>query len=227
MEKMREKEEKREKEVEEKREHSHSIEDATRKPLLVDELEHVMQRISEAEALLLGVPAKPIMVLRPPPIPEWSVKSPWMFTKPKEERFLKSWREEWAKYVLEWAEALLIHLIGVNEMLSRDLFKNLSIDDLVDILDYMCLKNWCKWWDKKKTLIRIYWKSLEEWKEVIWSWAVSQGLEYISVMDLANVKEAFSTIPREELEFLLNNLVKEKRAVWADKKTKTIKLIFT
>lgn len=228
MEKMKDKdkEEKHEKKIEEERETSF-LEEAARKPLPVDELEYVMQRISEAEALLLGVPAKPAVVPRPPPIPEWSLKSPWMFTKPKDERFLMSWREEWAKYVLGWAEALVIHIISINEMLSRDLFRKLSGDDLVDVLNYMCTKNWCKWWDKKKTLIRIYWKSLEEWKEIIWTWAASQGLEYISIMDLINVREAFSTIPREELEFLLKDLVKEKRAVWADKKTKTVKILFT
>jgi len=223
MEKTKEKEGKQEKDVEEKEEEV-PTEKAT---MEVDELEHVMQRISEAEALLLGAPAKTIMAPRSPPTPEWSIRSPWMFTRPKEERFINSWREEWSKYVLEWAEALLIHLIGINEMHLRDLFKKLSIDDLADVLDYMCLKGWCKWWDKKKTLIRIYWKSLEEWKEIIWTWAVNRGLEYVSLMDLVNVKEAFSTIPREELEFLLRTLVKEKRATWADRKTKTIKLIYT
>ncbi|MEM1798518.1 MAG: hypothetical protein QXX87_04765 [Candidatus Jordarchaeales archaeon] len=202
----------------------------TEKPVMapspVDELEYVMQRISEAESLLLGAPAKPSLRPRPPPIPEWSVKSPWMFTRPKDQRFLNSWREEWAKYVLEWAEAQIIHLIGVNEMLSRDLFRKLSGDDLIDVLDYMCAKKWCKWWDKEKTLVRIYWKSLEEWKEIIWNWFVERGLEYVSIMDLINVGEAFSTIPKNELEYILASLVKEKRAVWADKKTKTVRIIF-
>ncbi len=190
----------------------------------VDELEHVMQRISEAEAFLLGTTTKSdIVKARPPPIPPWSDR-PWMFTRPKDERFLQSWRNDWAKYVLEWAEALIIHIISVNEMLSKDLFRKLSGEDLIDVLEYMCNNNWCKWWDKKKTLVRIYWKSLEEWKDIIWNYGINHGF-YISVWDLINAKEAFSTIPREELEFMLNALVKEKRAVWADKKTKTIRVL--
>jgi len=202
-----------------------SVEYAEKSPP-ADEIEVIMQRISEVESSLLG---KPIVRAeeksREPPLPEW-INRPWMFVKPSDERFLQSWREDWAKYTLQWAKAMVIHLIGVNDLISKNPFRKLSEDDLRDILNYMCVKKWCKWWDKEKTLIRIYWRTLKEWQDIVWKWAVSLGIEYLSLTDLVNVKEDFSTLPQEELETIIKSLVKAGKARWADRKTKTIKLSF-
>ncbi|MGQ9720080.1 MAG: hypothetical protein ACUVXA_02025 [Candidatus Jordarchaeum sp.] len=169
-------------------------------------------------------PAKKV-VKREAPLPEW-VNLPWMYTKPENTKFLESWRSDWSDYTLKWARFLIIHLISVAEMMEKKPFDKLSEVTLRDILEYMNSKNSIKWWDKNKTLVRIYWCSLEEWSEIIYRWALETGRLDFTLFEIMDGEEAFSSLPSEEIKEIMKIMVEKEYAEWMGKKREMVKIKF-
>ncbi len=165
------------------------------------------------------------VVEREAPIPEW-VNLPWMFTKPENPKFLESWRSDWSDYTLKWAKFLIIHLISVAELMGKNPFDKLSEVTLRDILEYMNSKNSIKWWDKNKTLVRIYWRSLEEWSEIIYRWALETGRLDFTLFELMDGEENFCSLPREDIKEILKIMVEKEYAEWMGKKREMVKIKF-
>ncbi|MHA1604617.1 MAG: hypothetical protein ACTSWF_08205 [Candidatus Freyarchaeota archaeon] len=159
------------------------------------------------------------------PLPEW-VDLPWMYAKPKNPKFLESWRSDWADYLLRWAKSLVIHLISVAELMEKNPFDKLSEVALRDILEYMNSKNRIKWWDKNKTLVRIYWRSLEEWCEIIYRWALETGRLDFTLFEIIDVGEDFSSLPLEDIKEIFRLMVEKNFAEWMGKKRDMVKIRF-
>ncbi|MEX2752410.1 MAG: hypothetical protein Q6366_011075 [Candidatus Freyarchaeota archaeon] len=165
----------------------------------------------------------PKVVERIVPLPDW-VDKPWMYVKPENPKFLESWRRDWSDYTLKWAKFLVIHLISVAEMMEKRPFDKLSEVALRDILEYMNSKNSIKWWDKNKTLVRIYWRSLEEWCEIIYRWALRTGRLDFTLFEIMDEKEDFSTLPPEDIKEIFRLMVEKRFAEWMGKKREMIKI---
>ncbi|MEM3561801.1 MAG: hypothetical protein QXR19_01070 [Candidatus Jordarchaeaceae archaeon] len=165
----------------------------------------------------------PKVVERIVPLPDW-VDKPWMYVKPENPKFLESWRRDWSDYTLKWAKFLVIHLISVAELMEKRPFDKLSEVALRDILEYMNSKNSVKWWDKNKTLVRIYWRSLEEWCEIIYRWALRTGRLDFTLFEIMDEKEDFSTLPPEDIKEIFRLMVEKRFAEWMGKKREMIKI---
>jgi uncharacterized small protein (DUF1192 family) len=165
------------------------------------------------------------VVERKAPLPEW-VNLPWMYVKPENTKFLESWRSDWSDYLLKWAKFLIIHLISVAELMQKNPFDKLSEVALRDILEYMNSKSTIKWWDKDKTLVRIYWRSLEDWCELIYRWALETGRLDFTLFEIMDEKEEFSSLPSEDIKEIMKIMVKKNFAEWMGKKRELVKIKF-
>ncbi|WXG40574.1 MAG: hypothetical protein WED07_07190 [Candidatus Freyarchaeum deiterrae] len=163
-----------------------------------------------------------VMERKAPP-PEW-VNLPWMYIKPENTKFLESWRSDWSNYMLKWAKFLIIHLISVAELMQKNPFDKLSEITLRDILEYMSSKSSIKWSDKDKTLVRIYWRSLEDWCEVIYRWAMKTGHIDFTLFEIMDEKEEFSSLPPEDMKEIMKIMVEKNLAEWMGKKHEMIKI---
>ncbi|MEM2144936.1 MAG: hypothetical protein QW279_06215, partial [Candidatus Jordarchaeaceae archaeon] len=140
--------------------------------------------------------------------------------------FLESWRSDWSDYLLKWAKFFVIHLISVAELMQKNPFDKLSEVALRDILEYMSSKSTIKWWDKDKTLVRIYWRSLEEWCERIYRWALETGRLDFTLFEIMDEKEEFSSLPVEDMKEIMKIMVKKNFAEWMGKKHEMVKIKF-
>ncbi|MEM3587381.1 MAG: hypothetical protein QXO71_08690 [Candidatus Jordarchaeaceae archaeon] len=165
------------------------------------------------------------IIERKAPLPEWA-NLPWMYVKPENAKFLESWRSDWSDYILKWAKFFVIHLISITELMQKNPFDRLSEIALRDILEYMNSRNTVKWWDKDKTLVRIYWRSLEEWCELIYRWALKTGRLDFTLFEIMDGKEEFSSLPAEDIKEIMKLMVKKNFAEWVGKKREMVKIKF-
>jgi hypothetical protein len=62
-------------------------------------------------------------------------------------------------------------------------------------------KKIAEWLDKKKEILRVYWKSLEEWATLIIDWAHETGKsEPIILAEIRESTQEFSNLPDEDLK---------------------------
>lgn len=87
-------------------------------------------------------------------------------------------------------------------------------------------KNSIKWWDKNKTLVRIYWRSLEEWSEIIYRWALETGRLDFTLFELMDGEEDFRNLPSEEIKEIMKLMVEKQFAEWMGKKREMVKIKF-
>lgn len=167
-------------------------------------------------------------------LPNWIEKKYyWARPDPQKHPDLhQSWLEEWSSFLLKWAEATRTHLISVPQLITEFPFNNPVIKakllepEIREICEYLIRKNLAKWHDKSKRRLRIYWKSLEEFAEDLYDWAFMRGESFATLMDLAQADQPWSNLPPRELQRVMELLVKEERAEWADEERRTIQFIY-
>jgi len=88
----------------------------------------------------------------------------------------------WCHLILEYIRFHKIHQISIREMSSSALFYNskinrrLSIKNIAFIMDVLVEKGNAEWLGKDKDRIIIYWRSPEEWANLIYDYVNSKGL---------------------------------------------------
>ncbi len=165
-----------------------------------------------------------------PFLPSWgdSSQAHWMYYVPESKEAVPLWAEEWADFLLEWAEYMNMHVVSVSlfittrpfrEILDKARAFNIIADILVD-------KGLAEWIGTHRKQLRIHWRPLEEWAQIVYRWALKTGSTRIDVKSLViqNNKLAFSTLPEKDLLEILGILVENKLAVWVDKKKGAIRL---
>ncbi|MHA1748435.1 MAG: hypothetical protein ACTSYF_07300 [Promethearchaeota archaeon] len=131
--------------------------------------------------------------------------------KKKKEKEYKEWLEEWSKVLFDYAKTEKRHVIFVNDIIGIRPFSEIRQrkDSLIEIINALIRKKNAKW-IKKNEKVRIYWKSLEEWSEIIYEWAYENSiLEPLFVFNLKEVNEDFSTLPEEEFISIMKLLEKK------------------
>lgn len=166
-------------------------------------------------------------------LPVW-IEKPFYYVTPAEkfQDRRKLWQKEWADFLFRWANANDKYVIEILALQKEYPFKNpvinkeLNIDQLQLIGDYLVENNSGIWKTKNKSHIRIYWEPLEETAEKIYLWAFDRGQKYIGVFDILDSKQIFSELSTEEIYDCLLLLVKNKKGEWADKKKEMVYLLF-
>lgn len=158
------------------------------------------------------------------PFPSWGgpEESEWMYQIPPREDDAEMWTEEWADYLLTWAEATSTHVFSVATFIKETPFKFLlnKTEAFKRIASLLVDKDMAKWVDKKRKQLRVYWRPLEDWVDIIYEWALSTGNVRIDVKSLIiqESHQSFATLPEKDLYKIMEMLIERGMAKWVDKK---------
>ncbi|MHA2172241.1 MAG: hypothetical protein ACXAB7_20400 [Candidatus Kariarchaeaceae archaeon] len=154
-------------------------------------------------------------------LPSWTSK-PWMYVQPTNQSQLKSWLDSWSKVILEFSRIMTIHVININELITIHPFKNnqnnkqLTNDQVLVIVDDMVSSQQAKWLDDNQILVRIYFKTNDQWSSIIMKHLMDTGLaaEVLTLYELEKLNQDWSSLPRQELVEIFDILVSKNRAQW-------------
>ncbi|RWS26134.1 vacuolar protein-sorting-associated protein 25-like protein [Leptotrombidium deliense] len=112
----------------------------------------------------------------------WQYSFPPFFTLQPNLETRKVQLEGWKSLILSYCQHNRIYSLEVQQYLNEPLFNNreinrqLNYDTLVTILDYLREKGNIEWTDKRKVKCFVYWKTPEEWANVIYQWVQKKSL---------------------------------------------------
>jgi hypothetical protein len=141
----------------------------------------------------------------------------FMYSLPNKKTDLKdyeSWKQEWSKVLFDYARYAILHILYLRQTESEKPFSN--FDDrkkaLEEIADELVNKEQAEWLSKSKEKLRVYWKSLDNWAEEIYDWAMEiSPLEPILIFEIRESNREFSKLPSEDIVKIFKMLEKEKR----------------
>jgi len=164
-------------------------------------------------------------------LPPW-IDKPWMYIKPEKPDHLDSWLNDWGDFLIDLCRVMVKHVVNLMHLRSKFPFKNpickkdLSLTQMQDVGDYLVSSERAIWWDPGRLRLRVYWMALEEWAEEIHQWAFSRGETVVTLFDLGNAGEPWSSLPLKELRAVCEILVKKGQARWLDDKKKSLEFKF-
>ena len=156
-------------------------------------------------------------------IPTWGTleQSEWMYHIPPREEDKKLWAEEWADYVLKWAEMNDVHILSITTFIKEFPFKDMTskVDAFRMIGTTLVEKEVAEWLDDKLRQLRIYWRFLEEWADLVYEWALAKGKLRLDVKSIViqDYKEKFAKLPERDLHIVLSIMVNKGYAEFVDK----------
>ena len=156
--------------------------------------------------------------------PSWGgpEESEWMYGIPPREEDKALWAEEWSDYLLQWAEQNEIHVLSLAVFISEPPFKDLrnKVDSFKMIAQVLIDKEVADWSDKRKRQLRIYWKPLEDWADIIYDWALKTGKLRLDVKSIViqESEESFAKLPEKDLYIVMALIIEKGFAEWIDKK---------
>jgi len=157
-------------------------------------------------------------------MPSWGdiEETEWMYGIPTREDDKGLWAGEWADYILEWAERRKVHVLSVATFISEPPFKDLrnKVDSFKAISEVLIEKEVAEWIDKKKRQLRVYWRPLEDWADILYQWALKTGKLRLDVKSIViqEVEEDFASLPEKDIHIVLALMVKKGQASWIDEK---------
>ena len=157
-------------------------------------------------------------------MPDWGdiEETEWMYGIPTREEDKLLWAEEWADFLLEWTEGNNVHILSLATFIGEPPFKDLrnKVDSFNAIAAVLIDKQVAEWIDKKKRQLRVYWRPLEDWADILYQWALKKGKLRLDVKSIViqEVKEDFASLPEKYIHIVLALLVKKGVAEWIDEK---------
>ena len=172
---------------------------------IVKEREAVTQEISTYELLLNDYP--------------WLEEKRYifMYSIPNRKTDLKdyeSWKNEWSKVLFDYARYAILHILYLRQTGSEKPFSNFEDrkQALEEIAAELINKEQAEWLSKSKEKLRVYWKSLDNWAEDIYEWAMEiSPLEPILVFEIRESNRAFSKLPNDDIIKIFKMLEKDNR----------------
>ena len=156
--------------------------------------------------------------------PKW-VDYPWMYSRPSKPEFQDSWLKDWCDLILKWCQSTVHHVAGLKDFNTSKPFDRLPEKELRDILQYIVDRGLGKWIDREKTVVRIMWRSLQEWASELYEWAYNNGADMLDIFLIKSANKAFSTLPVQDIRAVMDLMVKNKQLKWIDKNHEQGKLI--
>ena len=126
----------------------------------------------------------------------------------------KSWKNEWSKVLFDYARYAILHILYLRQTESIKPFSNFEDrkQALEEIAEELLNKEQAEWLSKSKEKLRIYWKSLDNWAEEIYDWAMEiSPLEPILIFEIRESNQAFSKLPNDDIIKIFKMLEKDKR----------------
>ena len=164
-------------------------------------------------------------------LPKWGDinESEWMYGIPPRDEDKDLWAEEWSDFLLRWMEEHNVHIVSVSTFISETPFKDMSnkVTAFRLVAEELIDKKIAEWRDKKKRQLRVYWKPLEDWMDILYQWAIESGTLRLDVKTLMiqHNDRTFSKLPERDLHIILSLLVEKEIAQWVDKEKGAVKII--
>ena len=172
---------------------------------IVKEREAVTKEISTYELLLNDYP--------------WLEEKRYifMYSIPNKKTDLKdyeSWKSEWSKVLFDYARYAILHILYLRQSESEKPFSNFEDrkQALEEIAEELINKEQAEWLSKSKEKLRVYWKSLDNWAEEIYDWAMEiSPLEPILIFEIRESNRAFSKLPNDDIIKIFKMLERDRR----------------
>ena len=113
-------------------------------------------------------------------IPDYWFMPPF-FTLQVIEKTRQTQFEMWIDLIAVWLKQEKKTVIYVNKDSGSFPFSNkkinraLKVQDIRTVLDHMASLKYGSWNDDEKTIFGVSWKSMDEWANMIYQWAVDEG----------------------------------------------------
>ncbi|XP_046960309.1 vacuolar protein-sorting-associated protein 25 [Vanessa cardui] len=143
----------------------------------------------------------------------WQYNFPPFFTIQPHSETRSKQLEAWQQLIAEYLKVTKQSTVDIRETQNSPLFNNASInrklssESLLTILEDMAKSGKAAPVDKSKNVWEVYWHSLDEWGNMIYNWASSNGLNN-SVCTLFELREGDNTVDEEFHGLDMNILVK-------------------
>jgi len=141
----------------------------------------------------------------------------FMYSIPNKKTDLKdyeSWKSEWSKVLFDYARYAILHILYLRQSESEKPFSNFEDrkQALEEIAEELINREQAEWLSKSKEKLRVYWKSLDNWAEEIYDWAMEiSPLEPILIFEIRESNKAFSKLPSDDIIKIFKMLEKDKR----------------
>jgi len=140
-----------------------------------------------------------------------------MFSLPNKKTDLKdyeSWKNEWSKVFFDYARYAILHILYLRKLEFEKPFSKFDNRNsaLKEIAEELVNQEQAEWLSKSKEKLRVYWKSLDNWAEEIYDWAMEiSPLEPILIFEIRESNKDFNTLPHNDIIKIFKILEKDKR----------------
>ncbi|MFX1563004.1 MAG: hypothetical protein ACFFDP_06825 [Promethearchaeota archaeon] len=151
----------------------------------------------------------------------------FMFVIPSEEADIEQWGSEWAGFTIEWCREMLLHIISSRTLVLLDPFNELKPDRhraVKIILGILVKQELGRWIDEAEGILRVTWKTDEEWAEEIRRWALKTGRTTFTLFKLQEYRKDLTGLPKSELRKIIECLVGRKLARWLDHEQEVVEI---
>jgi hypothetical protein len=200
-----------------------------------EEISHTPEVVVEAKESTVTVEPEQVIdiqteeIVEAPPtldfvLPAWGdvEETEWMYSVPTRKEDLDLWANEWSDYLLEWTENKKVHVMSLATFISEPPFKDLrdKVESFRKIAGVLVDKEVAEWIDRKKRQLRIYWRPLEDWADLIYQWAIKTGKLRLDVKSIViqESTEDFANLPEKDIHVVLALMVEKGLATWVDTK---------
>jgi ESCRT-II complex subunit VPS25 len=136
--------------------------------------------------------------------------------------------QAWCRLVIDYCQFHRIYSFDLNEVAKSELFYNGKINRRLDetgirtVFNALEQQKHVEWTDKGKNRCHVYWRRPDEWGQLIYEWASSNGLlnsvftlhDLVQGEDTAN--ESFHSLDRDVLVKAIQSLEGQRRAVFVE-----------
>jgi len=163
-------------------------------------------------------------------LPQWgdASESEWMYHIPPRDEDKVLWAHEWGDFLLEWTQSKGVHVLSVSVFIKEIPFSDMlgKVDAFRMIGGALVEKEVADWLDRSRRQLRVYWRPLEEWADIVYEWAIKTGnllLDLKSIV-IQESGEDFAQLPERDIGILLGLIVDKGLAIWIDKKKYAIRI---
>ncbi|MFX1577391.1 MAG: hypothetical protein ACFFCF_09455 [Promethearchaeota archaeon] len=152
----------------------------------------------------------------------------FMFVIPTSEADIEQWGAEWAGFTVDYCREMLLHIVSTRTLVMLDPFNDLRPDRIQAvkiILGVLVKEELGRWIDEAEGIIRITWKTDDEWANEIRQWALKTGRTTFTLFKLKEYRKDLATLPKSELRIILECLVSRNQAKWLDREREVVEVL--
>ncbi len=152
----------------------------------------------------------------------------FMFVIPTSEIDREQWGAEWAGFTVDYCREMLLHIVSTRTLVMLDPFNDIRPDRhkaVKIILGVLVKEELGRWIDEAEGIIRITWKTDDEWADEIRRWALKTGRTTFTLFKLKEYRKDLAMLPKSELRIILQRLVERNQAKWLDREREVVEVL--